>query len=103
MNSTVDVDSERFILYPVSFNAIVNQVTEFQCQHSTANQIRWKINGTILMNIPEGIAIKNRSNVFTLSIAVVSEYNRTVISCVALFNNSPSKETKPAILMVQGT
>ena len=75
----------------------------FQCQHPTADAIAWRINGTTLRDFPEGVSIVRSSDgLLTLTIMALSEYNSTVIECVAVFFDSSSEETSPAIMMVQG-
>ena len=77
----------------------------FRCQHSTADNIRWRVNSYFVgRNHPEDIVpgIDQDSNnilVDTLTIRVREEYNGTEVVCVAQFDNgTPDEETQPAIL-----
>ena len=100
--STTDSTSGRFLLSPMSLNLTVDAVAMFQCQHSTADGINWKINGATLRDFPEGISTDRNGEIFSLTIIALPEYNQTAIECVALFSNSPSEGTDSAILMIQG-
>jgi hypothetical protein len=97
------VDHMFLILSPVSLNVIVDAVAVFQCQHPTAHGINWKINGSILQNLPEGFSTdRNDDRVFSLNIDAFAKYNQTVVQCVAFFANSPSEESEQSIMMIQG-
>ena len=101
MNSTVV--SERFLLSPMPLNITVDTVAVFQCQHTTADGINWRINGSTLRDLPQTVSTDRTSDgIFTLTITAHSNYNQTVIECVALFADSPSERTNQASLIVQG-
>ena len=75
----------------------------FQYQHPTAAAISWRINVTFLSDFSEGISTVHSSDgVSTLTIVALPKYNSTVIECVAVFFDSPTEETTPAIMIVQG-
>ena len=97
------VDPGRFLQSPASLNITVDTVAVFPCQHSTADGITWRINGTILRDLPEGVSTdQNSDGTIILTITALPKYNQTVIECVALFTESPSDDTDPAIMMIQG-
>ena len=75
----------------------------FQCQHTTADGINWRINGSTLRDLPEGVSTDRGSDgVFILTITALLKYNQTMVECVAFFGDSPSERTNPAALMAQG-
>ena len=97
------IQKGEFPLSPMSLNITLDTVAVFYCQHTTANVITWRINGTSLGDFPEGVSSAIISGgIFTLMIAALPDYNLTVIECEALFSDSPSAQTEPAIMMIQG-
>ena len=102
-NSTIIVDHGGFLRSPASLNITLDAVAVFQCQHPTADGINWRINGSGLRGLPEGVITDRNDGVFFLIITALPVYNQTVIECVAFFSNSPSEETDPAIMIIQGT
>ena len=79
---------------------------EFRCQHSTADAIRWRVNGSLVGRSPPPDIILdlvydvNGNLVDTLSITARPEYNGTEVVCVARFDNgSPAEQTEPATLL----
>lgn len=101
--SAVD-DNIMFLISPASLNITVNTVAVFQCQHPNAHGINWKINGSILQDLPEGFSTdRSDDRVFSLNIEALAKYNQTVIQCVAFFLDSPSEESEQSLMMIQGT
>lgn len=101
MNASVVDDT--FLIHPVSLNVTVDTVAVFQCQHPTAHSINWKINGSILRDLPEGFSTdRSDDRVFSLNIEALAEYNSTVIQCAAFFLDSPSEESEQSLMMIQG-
>ena len=92
-----------FLISPAPLNVTVDTVALFQCQHPNAHGINWKINGSILQGFPDGFSIDRNDGIFSLNIKALSEYNQTVIQCVAFFAGSPSEESERSIMMIQGT
>ena len=94
---------DGFTLSPVSLNVTLDAVAVFKCQHQTAHSVNWKINRSILTDLPHGVStFRTIDGVYTLNISALSNYNQTMIECVAFFANSPSETSSAAIMMVQG-
>ena len=81
----------------------------FRCRHSTADIIRWRVNGILLSrNPPTGITVgiitEGSNQVDTLTIVARLDYNGTTIVCeVQFFDGSPDETSQPpAVLRVQG-
>jgi hypothetical protein len=92
-----------FLISPTSLNVTVDEVAVFRCQHPTAHGINWKINGSILQELPKRFSTdRSDDRVFSLNIEALAEYNPTVIQCVAFFVDSPSEESEQSVLMIQG-
>ena len=102
MNTSI-ANSGKFLRSPVSLNVIVDTVAVLQCQHTSADGINWRINGSTLRDLPEGVSTYRSSDgIYILTIIALLKYNQTVVECVALFDDFPSERTNPAALMVQG-
>ena len=91
-----------FLISPASLNVTVDTVAVFQCQHPNAHGINWKINDSILQDFPNGFSTYRNDGVFSLNIKGLTEYNQTVIQCVAFFIDSPSQESEQSLMMIQG-
>ena len=93
---------------PVSVEVPVGSEAVFRCRHSTADNIRWRVNGTLISgrNPPPDITpgVEDGTPVDTLTIVARLDYNGTTIVCVAQFDDGSSDETSqpPAVLRVQG-
>ena len=102
LNSSIS-DKGTFSLSPLSLNITENSEAVFQCQHTTAASINWKINGSILREVPQGVrAYLNHNGVYVLIITALYEYNPTLIDCVAYFVDSQSEESYQAVMKIQG-
>ena len=96
-----------FVIIPTPTIVEVGQVAEFQCQHTTADVIFWRLNGTHVtfksgvttsFTILPGGGILNK-----LTIEARPEYNTTSVECVALFiDGSPLVVTDTVVLTIQG-
>ena len=91
---------------PDSQKVSVGVEAEFRCRHSTADFIRWRVNGSLVGGNPPSGIIRDTTRddsdnlVDTLTITARPEYNRTVVVCVASFDDgSPNEETFPAELI----
>jgi hypothetical protein len=94
---------DMFLISPASLNVTVDTVAVFQCQHATAHGMNWKINDSILQDLPEGFSTdRSDDHVFSLNIEALAEYNNTVIQCLALFTDPPSEESEQSTMMIQG-
>ena len=94
---------------PVSVEVPVGSEAVFRCQHSTANNIDWIVNGSFVGRSPPpditlGIITEGDNPVDTLTIVARHDYNGTTIVCVAVFRDgSPDETSQPAaVLRVQG-
>ena len=101
-----DTGAGNFIEIPVSQNISVGETAVFRCQHSTADAIRWKLNGEDVdyNNLPPGIIpsdVREGSRVvYTLNIVGSSEYDGAVVIGVAkFFDGSSPEETHPAAIL----
>ena len=100
---------DGFQVVPTPVNASVEQGrATFSCQHSLADSIQWSLNGTARnrLNLPNISVYDDPSDGdgtrHILSIETLPQYNQTTIECVASFNESPSKDTPPVTLLIQG-
>ena len=103
-----------FLQVPSSINVTVGQERRFQCQHSNADTITWRINGTRLsdnhpLNIVTHTEMRSSNNhssvtvVHILTIQGAQVYNETTIQCEAVFfDTSPSDLSPEVISLVQG-
>ena len=95
---------------PVSQEVPVGSEAVFRCRHSTADVIRWRVNGTLVSfsSSPPGITYdfitEGGNPVDILTIVGRLDYNGTTIVCVARFDDGSSDKTSqpPAVLRVQG-
>ena len=94
----------------MSLNITVGTGAQFYCQHSTADNIGWLLNGTALGSFhPPGVntsgAAGSNGFLFMLSVATskVHNYSTSRVECIATFlDGSLFRHTSPAILLVQG-
>ena len=77
----------------------------FRCRHPQADSIRWKVdNALITANPPPDITpniVREAEDVIvhTLTIIAHSEYDGTVVVCVAVFDDqTPNEQTSPVVL-----
>ena len=75
-----------------------------RCRHTSREAIiGWRVNGSLLGQFPDittGSINENGALVYTLTIPARSEYNGTVVVCVALFTDgTPSESTPPATVI----
>lgn len=99
-----------FITSPVSRNVTTGEEVIFLCQHSTADGIGWKMNGTILnsISLPNITVTSNPlpdgGVLYKLIISAHQVFNTTLFTCVATFLDLgySTVETLPAILLLQG-
>ena len=81
---------------------LLGSLAEFRCQHPTADDITWAINGTSLNqlqdpdnNLMTPSRIENGSAVQILSIPALPIYNNTDVVCVAVILNPLTSESSP--------
>ena len=72
-----------------------------RCRHTSPEGIiGWRVNGSSFVQFPDittGSINENGALVYTLTIPVWSEYNGTVVVCLALFTDgTPPESTPPA-------
>ena len=108
-----------FLKVPSSINVTVGQERRFQCQHSTADTITWRVNGTRLSdNHPLNIVTHTEmsssgssNNLSSMAVNIVhiltiqgaQVYNETTIQCEAVFfDSSPSELSPEVVSLVQG-
>jgi hypothetical protein len=100
-----------FTISPSSQVVGVGQVAVFRCQNSNVLDISWRVNEQLVtFNNPHPdpditistIMDENNDVLNLLSIAAQSEYNETVIVCIASSIDGGSNETTPIKLLIQG-
>ena len=92
-----------FIESPISQNISIGQPAAFRCEHSSADTIRWRFNGSLisLSNLPNGVGLDADGFVEILTITVRLDYNGTVVQSVARFDSGlPDQVSPPALLIV---
>lgn len=78
----------------------------FRCQHLTADNIRWRVNGTLIRGNPPpditpGITRDEEGNlVYTLTIVAQVEYDRTMVECVARFDDGTPDEQSSSVSLL---
>ena len=88
----------------------IGEEVSFVCQHSTADGIGWKINGTILNSVSLPNITVTSSHLpdggvlYKLIIIAHQTYNMTTFTCVATFLDLElsTMESFPATLLLQG-
>ena len=98
-----------FSIIPLARNASVRKTVVFQCQHSSADAIGWKINGTLLnelnhMNISAiSLPLPNGDIIYNLMLTALPEYNKTIVECVATFlSQEIPTSSVPVLVLIQG-
>ena len=97
-------------MVPFPLTVAVEQGTAtFQCQHSFADAVGWRVNGTLLNVVKfQNISATstpgfNGITTHILSIGTLVEYNGVTIECVAFFDRSSPQFTPLVPLFIQGT
>ena len=92
----------EFIRSPISQDVPPGTNAEFTCQHSTADIIRWTVNGSLIgQNTSPDIRTASGDGVNILTITARPQYNGTVVKCVAKFDNGRQDELS-AVATLQG-
>ena len=95
----------------VPFNEIINlgsvEQVVLRCRHTSSEAIiGWRVNGSTIGRFPDiisGSVNENGAVIYTLTIPARSEYNGTVVVCIAIFmDGNPTESTPPAILTITG-
>ena len=78
----------------------LGSLAEFRCQHQTADNIGWTVNGssTNQLQAPDIMTssrIENGAAVQILSIPALPVYNNTDVVCVAVILNPLTSESSP--------
>lgn len=96
---------------PSSLNVTIGEQALFYCNHSTTQDIAWRINDTSLsvLNLPTITTRRIRlqdspgdSFVHELAIQALMEYNQTSVQCLAYIGSSPEYSPEATVL-IQGT
>ena len=84
---------------------VVGREAEFRCRHSTADTIRWRLDGMLVGGSPPPDVTPssdrdgNGNLVQILTIVASPQYNGSEVVCVARFDDgSPNEATLPATL-----
>ena len=96
-----------FVILPADQVVAQGQQAVFNCEHSTAHAIGWRLNDVPLLDTSlEGIEARSTSLpggvLNTLTVEARPEYNMTRIECVAFFDDSLSENTVAVTLIIQG-
>ena len=99
-----------FTISPSSQVVAVGQQAVFRCQNLDTDVIAWRVNESqeliTVNNQPEdsGIMVAVDGTLNTLTIVAQSNYNETIVVCVAVFINNQmlNEETSPVNLTIQG-
>ena len=101
-----------FLEVPSSLNVTVGEQAIFYCNHSTTQDIAWRVNGTSLsvLNLPTITTRRIRlqdsvgdSFVHELAIQAFTEYNQTSVQCLAYIPGSSAEFSMPrATMSIQG-
>ena len=96
-------DTTNFVIAPSPLTVAVEQGTAtFQCQHSLADVIGWRVNGMPLnvVNLPN-VSTATPNDVTILSFSTLLVYNGTIIECIATFiDGSPPQFTTPVAFLI---
>ena len=93
----------EFTVSPESQEVAPGTTATFECQHSTADVIRWRVNGTLIgQNTSPDIRTSSVGGVNTLMITARPKYNGTAVRCVARFDNGQQDEHS-SIATLKGT
>ena len=88
--------------------AVEQGTATFYCQHSSSDEISWRVNGTSEKqlnspNIFSNNEMQGNDRIYSLSIKNISEFYQTTVECVAIFFDSPSQLLSPTVtLLIQG-
>ena len=104
--------------FPVDFErtpsplivAVEEGMATFYCQHTTCDEVGWRVNGTSLNRISSPHIVQrgdqfdeNRVRLYSLSFDTLLEFNNYTVECVAIFyDGSPPQKTPLAMLQIQG-
>ena len=97
----------EFVLLPNDRVVAQGQQAVFNCEHSTAHAIGWRLNGIPLLDTSL-VGVDARSTSLpggvlnTLTIEALPEYNLTRIECIAFFGDSSPENTEAVTLTIQG-
>ena len=95
---------------PSSVNVTIGEQAVFYCNHSTTQDIAWRVNETSLsvLNLPTITTRRIRPQdsvgfVHELTIQALAEYNQTSVQCLAYVSESPAEFSMPrAEILIQG-
>ena len=94
-----------FVAVPTSQEVAVDREAVFRCRHSTADTIRWRLDGMLIGGspppdvTPSSARGKDGNLVQILTIVASPQYNGSEVVCVARFDDgSPDETTLPATL-----
>ena len=97
-----------FAIIPLARNVSVGETVVFQCQHSSADGIGWKLNGTLLNELNHYVRnisavtlpLPNGDTIYNLMLTALPGYNKTRIECVATFHSKESAATTVPVLFL---
>ena len=78
-------------------------VAKFRCRHKSADSLGWRVNGSQVQQFPDINTTSIRENaalLSTLTIPARSQYNKTMVECLAFLDGSPTERTPPATLIL---
>ena len=95
---------------PMSMVGFAGSEVVFTCGTRNAPSVTWKINGTFFSSFPPALQggwhiaqyTTEEIDLYTITIPVRTEYNGTLVQCIALRPGRVFNESKNATLLVQG-
>ena len=93
---------------PMALNVVAGEEAVFHCQHATASDLEWLLNGSSTALGRPGIQISSsvsRDGISEqLTIETTTEHNQTSVECVAEFSDGLHPVRTPSVTLgVQGT
>ena len=102
-----------FLEVPTSVNVAVGKPATFYCNHSTTQDIAWRVNDSSLSVLNLSTVTTQRirlqandsagdSFVSELAIQARTEYNQTSVQCLAYIDGSPVEYSPKVTMLIQG-
>ena len=99
-----------FLEVPRATIVAVGKSAKFYCNHSTTQDIAWRVNDTSLSVLKLSTITTQRIRVQTndtgfvyeLAIQALTEYNQTSVHCLAYIDGSPVEYSPEVTMLIQG-
>lgn len=98
------------VIPPISMVGFVGSEVVFTCGTRNAPSVTWKVNGTFFSSLSPSLYgdwhidqdTTGEIDMYTITIPARSEYNGTLVQCIAIVPGRSSTESENAIFLVQG-